>query len=133
MNKKAILFSIVFLSVIDGVWIFSNKENYGRLVKNVQGTDMNTRLAGALVAYPLMFLGLVFIVFPLVRKDTETQNKLVLALKYGALFGLVIYGVYNATNYAIFKNYDAVMAIIDTLWGTFAYFLTTYATLLLFW
>ena len=38
---------------------------------------------------------------------------------YGMLVGLVTYGVYNGTNYAILKNWTPKVAILDTLWGMF--------------
>lgn len=41
------------------------------------------------------------------------------AATYGALVGFVIYGVYNGTNYAILKDWDLSISIIDTLWGIF--------------
>ena len=33
------------------------------------------------------------------------------------LLGFFIYGVYETTNSAIFKNYDYNIALIDTIWG----------------
>ncbi len=39
------------------------------------------------------------------------------AITYGMLVGLVAYGVYNGTNYAILKNWTPKVAILDTLWG----------------
>jgi uncharacterized membrane protein len=36
---------------------------------------------------------------------------------YGALVGLVVYGVYNATNYAIMSDWPLHVALIDTTWG----------------
>ena len=41
------------------------------------------------------------------------------ALSYGMLVGLVVYGVYNSTNYSILKNWPVRIAIMDTLWGVF--------------
>jgi uncharacterized membrane protein len=34
-----------------------------------------------------------------------------------AILALGIYGVYNTTNLAIFKNYSTEIAIRDTIWG----------------
>jgi uncharacterized membrane protein len=126
------IFAIIFLSVIDGVWITFNKSRYNRLVSMVQGSQMKVNLVGALIAYPLMYVGLVFIVFKLIEQDRSKSSSLTLSLKYGALFGFIVYGIFNATNYAMFSNYNWLTGIIDTLWGTFAYFITTYVTLQLF-
>lgn len=131
MNIFAIIFAVLFLTIIDLIWIYNNKNLYGTLVNNIQRSNMNLRILGALIAYPLMYIGLIFVVFKLIEQDTN-KNKLFLALRYGALFGLIIYGVFNATNYAMFSNYNLMTGIIDTMWGTFAYFITTFVTLLLF-
>ena len=42
------------------------------------------------------------------------------------LLGLVIYGVYETTNYALFKNWSILTVIMDTLWGGLLFALTTY-------
>jgi uncharacterized membrane protein len=33
------------------------------------------------------------------------------------VLGVVLYGVFDFTNIALFKKYDLVIALIDTLWG----------------
>jgi uncharacterized membrane protein len=38
---------------------------------------------------------------------------------YGAAMGFVIYGVYDFTCLAIFKDWPVMMAFIDWAWGTF--------------
>lgn len=124
---KAISVSIIFLMILDFIWIFLNKDLYAKVIKNIQNTKMSINIMGALVAYLLMIIGFVrFIVPNIPHKDMDFKNKLINAFKYGALFGFVVYGIYNATNIAIFKNYSISIAFIDTLWGSFAYFATTY-------
>ena len=39
------------------------------------------------------------------------------AVVYGILVGLVIYGVFNATNYAINKDWSLKLTLLDTMWG----------------
>ena len=47
------------------------------------------------------------------------------------ILGLVIYGVYETTNYAILKNWKLTTVILDGLWGSILFGLTTYFTYLL--
>jgi uncharacterized membrane protein len=42
------------------------------------------------------------------------------------LFGLVVYGVYETTNYALFNKWSIYTVIMDTLWGGILFALTTY-------
>ena len=39
------------------------------------------------------------------------------AAAYGSLVGLVVYGVYNGTNYAILADWPIHVALADTAWG----------------
>ena len=39
------------------------------------------------------------------------------AVVYGMLCGLVIYGVFNSTNYAINKDWSLKLSLLDTMWG----------------
>lgn len=123
------VFAIILLFAIDLVWISMNSKTYNTLVSSIQGTNMRVNKVGALIAYPLMFVGLVFLVLRNADRDKSTNNSFVLALKHGALFGLVLYGVFNATNIAMFTNYKTSIALIDTMWGTFAYFVVTWAAI----
>ena len=123
-------FAIALLMTLDCVWIALNQKNYNGLVKLVQGSDLKLNLNGAVAAYLVMGFALYLIVFKNIERDKNTKDVVVLALKHGAALGFVIYGVYNATNLAIFRNYQASsMYLIDTLWGTFAFFFATWVTL----
>jgi uncharacterized membrane protein len=44
------------------------------------------------------------------------------------LFGLVIYGVYDSTNYAMLKKWNPYLAMMDTLWGGVLFATTTAVT-----
>ena len=85
------------------------------MVAKIQRTALEFKMVGAVVVYLLLAVGLyVFIVEP--KKS----------LWHAALFGLVIYGVYDFTSYAILKKYDLNVAIMDTLWGSALMTATTY-------
>lgn len=47
----------------------------------------------------------------------QLPNSIEEAIVYGALSGLVIYGVFNGTNYSTNKNWTLKIAILDTMWG----------------
>jgi uncharacterized membrane protein len=48
------------------------------------------------------------------------------------LLGLVIYGVYETTNWALFSKWSPMSVIIDTLWGGILFAATTYVTTRIF-
>lgn len=43
-----------------------------------------------------------------------------LAALNGAIFGFFAYLTYNFTNLSVIRGYDGTIAVVDTLWGTFA-------------
>jgi uncharacterized membrane protein len=95
---------------------------YKKQVQDIQGSKMKERMYLGGIAYILMVVGLNMFVLPNIRKGHE----LIDSLKYGATFGLVVYGIYDMTAGAVFKNWDLKLAIVDVLWGSFVFFIASY-------
>jgi uncharacterized membrane protein len=67
----------------------------------------------AFVVYILLGTGIALFVIP--RASTVS-----LAAAYGALFGLVVYGVYDFTNYSTLRQWPFVLTLADVAWGAVA-------------
>lgn len=117
------ILSIIILLFLDVLWLtfFMNKR-YQTQVMDIQGSTMNVNKIMAFLAYTLMVIGLVVFVLPNIREGHELED----SLMYGFLFGVIVYGVYDFTNHAIFKKWNTKIAIIDILWGGFVYFIASY-------
>ena len=113
--------AVLAMLVLDLCWINANKHMYASMVQKVQSKAMRVSGVPALLAYVLMILGLVWFVLPAAQKDSS-KSVVMKALKYGAMFGLITYGIFNATNAALFSDYSLRVALVDTLWGMFVYF-----------
>lgn len=105
---------VVLVLLVDLAWITSAKPMYANLARSVQGTTLEVNMTPAVVAYLLVTLSIVFLVIPMAKKS----NSLAEAGTSGALVGLCIYGIFNATNAAMFKGYLTSVALVDTFWGT---------------
>lgn len=115
MNVSAVVASVVTLLVIDLIWVNTFMlHQYRTLIKDIQQTPMETKYGYAIIAYLLMAVGLVVFVLP---KACCIQN----AILYGALFGIIIYGVYNCTIAAVLNKWKLRVVIIDMCWGAFVY------------
>lgn len=116
---KTYLLLLPVLFLIDYVWLgklmgpFYIRE-LGALARS-SGQAFAPVVWAAVLVYLLIPLGVVVFVLPLL----PPQGFLLPAIGYGALFGLVLYGVFDMTNYALLANYSLKMALVDIGWGCF--------------
>ncbi len=109
------LLSAIVLISIDFVYLSMIKSYFNNQVKLVQGSPLKINYFGAALCYIFLITGLnYFIIKP--RKSVTDAF----------LLGLVIYGVYETTNYALFSNWSILTVIMDTLWGGILFASTAY-------
>jgi uncharacterized membrane protein len=102
---------ILSFIVLDSLWLGVFARNfYSKELSKLSKTPFN--FYSATVVYFCLVLG--SFIFVLNNPFIQTPF---FALIFGSILGLVIYGVYDFTNYATLKNYSLKLAIVDTLWG----------------
>lgn len=125
VSIKSILISLASFLVLDMIWFQFSLDSWKEWIKNLTGNEMSLNLIAAIFAYLLMGLGLNYLSYVQVQPDHWWQD----SLKYGAIFGLVVYGIFDMTNLAILNNnYPIKLAIIDMIWGVFISALTLVIT-----
>lgn len=123
MNK--IIISSLIMLVLDFLWIgIYMGPQYKKMIPRIQGNIMKVKTPFAILAYVLMIIGFNVFVLPNISK----KNLLLDSLKYGFLFGIILFGVYDFTIAALLEKWDIKLAFIDVLWGGTLYFLTSYLT-----
>ena len=123
MNK--LIISSFLLLTLDMIWLKGYMGNeYRKMIRKIQGSDMQVNTVYAIMSYTLMIIGLNVFVIPNINKD----NLMMDSLKYGFLFGIVLYGVYDFTIGAVLQGWNFKLALIDVLWGGIVYFLASYLT-----
>ncbi len=128
MELKHKIASTLILLILDIIWIyFFMGPRYTTQIKQIQGSKMDVNKLSALMAYTLMVIGLQHFVLPKLKNDMSFTN----CLNVSFVFGIILYGVYDFTCGAVFKDWNWNVAIIDVLWGGFVYFLATYSLNLL--
>lgn len=110
MNKY-ILFVVVFLFILAVDFVFLSILMKGFYDSQLKPFSRTLRLWSGMAAWALIALGIVVLVMPNAKSYPS-------AAIYGAIFGLVLYGVYDFSNYAILKEYTIAMTIVDLAWGT---------------
>ena len=83
------------------------------MIERIQHMNVTIRWAGAVVSYLCMALLLVLFAIRANRPSTETF-----------LLGFLSYGIYDSVNYALFRGWDAGIAIQDSIWGGLLFVLT---------
>jgi uncharacterized membrane protein len=129
----------VFLMVLDVAWITLNLSTYSSAIQKVQKSPMNLRSLRseyAFIAYIIIIFSVLYVAIPFTTQnmkkgEDDIATKLLKSFMYGGAVGFSIYGIYNFTSLAIYKDMDSSIGIIDTLWGTTLYTLTTFVFLLL--
>lgn len=101
---------------IDSAYLYFIADAFGSMVKSIQHESMSIRYGSAFIVYALLAIGLVNIAISSGKTD----------VKKAALLGAVTYGVFDFTNHAVFRNYNIVIAVIDTIWGALLMGLSAY-------
>jgi len=118
--------SFIVLLAIDSIYLYSMKNHYSDLITKIQGKGITMRKVPTLFVYLLLYLGWYNFIF--INKSKMTQKELLLN---AFILGLVIYGVYELTNYAIIDDWTLKTVLIDTVWGGILLSLLTLVSLYL--
>jgi uncharacterized membrane protein len=117
MVNKYIKILILLLLIDIPVIALINNQMYSNMFKNINNDLMifnNNKLLAAIIAYLL----LAYAIYYFIIKNNLTKND-------AFLLGIIIYGIYNATNYFTINKYSIEVAIKDTIWGGLLFFLVT--------
>lgn len=116
-SVREVIISTIALLILDGCYIYLTQKLFADQIVNIQRVVMTLKPMGAVVCYALLVAGLNYFIIQRNRSIPEAF-----------FLGLVIYGVYDSTNYATLKKWQADIAIMDTLWGGSLLALTTAIT-----
>ena len=117
MHNTDLLISSLVMLGLDTTYISIIQESFLQQIEDIQNTKPNVNMMGVLLTYITMILGLNYFII---------QKKAPLFDAF--LFGIVLYGVFDGTNFALFSKWSTKLAIIDVLWGGFLMLVTTYLT-----
>jgi len=71
------------------------------------------RLLPAALVYILIPMGVILFVGPRIA----STRSLFAAAGWGAVFGFIVYGIYDLTNLAILEKWSVLITVVDILWG----------------
>jgi uncharacterized membrane protein len=111
--KTLILTGLVMLG-LDTIYLSAMRDMFEIQIAAVQRVALQFRPLGAVICYPLLIVGLYYFILRTRRPISDAF-----------FLGIIIYGVYESTTYALFKQWKLKTLIMDTLWGGILFALTT--------
>ena len=117
MNASKDIFIVgLIMLVIDTIYLkFIAADPFMRMVENIQNSKKNIDFIAAALVYLLMTGGEYYFII----KDKRTPMD-------AFLLGILIYGVFDLTNKAVFTKYKWNIAIQDMFWGGVLFYTTTF-------
>jgi uncharacterized membrane protein len=117
---KLLVSAIVFV-FIDSIYLNLISNYFSNQIKAVQGSSIKLNFLATLLCYIFLIFGINYFI---IKPNRSIQDAF--------LLGLVIYGVFETTNMALFSKWSWLTVIMDTLWGGILFTLTTYIVSLIY-
>ncbi|MAF89994.1 MAG: hypothetical protein CL674_01885 [Bdellovibrionaceae bacterium] len=123
---KNFIFCFLIFIGLDLIWfqVFMKSfatEQLGFHLQTSPDGSLQANVLAAVLAYLCMTVLFHFFMAPTI-KELSTQK----ALLSAAIFGLMIFGVFDLTNLALLKSYPIKFVVVDMLWGFFLFPSTYY-------
>jgi len=113
-DLKLLVTAIVFV-VIDSIYLTSVSNYFNYQIKLIQGSPIKMNFLATILCYIFLIFGINYFI---IKSNRSIQDAF--------LLGVVIYGVFETTNMALFSKWSWLTVIMDTLWGGILFALTTY-------
>jgi len=117
MSVSEVIISGILLLSIDSIYLSLIKDLFKNQIESVQKSPLKLDYYGAALSYLFLIIGINY--FVLCRNGNYMD---------AFVLGVVIYGVYEATSYALLKNWKPSTVVIDTIWGGILFALVAYLT-----
>ena len=114
MIKNIILLAIIFV-LVDAGFLYLMSNNFQTMIQKIQGSPLKMKLIPTIASYIILVSSIYY--FIVYKKGSYLD---------AFLLGFFIYGVYETTNMAIFKDWSPKVGLIDLTWGGFLFLITTY-------
>jgi len=115
-----IITTLLLFLILDTFYLQAVKSRFSTLIRKIQKSEMVVDIYSAIACYLVMTIGFYYFIVK--------ENKSVLD---AAILGFVIYAVFDFTNMAIFKDWDVITSMIDSIWGACLFAMTRYFLIIL--
>lgn len=114
MFKQLLLLGCIII-IVDAVFLYLISNNFKTMIGKIQSSPLSMKILPTIASYLILISSLYY--FIIYKKGSFLD---------AFLLGFFIYGVYDTTNMAIFKDWNIYVGLIDLTWGGFLFLITTY-------
>jgi len=114
MFKQLLLLGCIII-IIDAIFLYLINNNLQTMIEKIQSSPLSMKILPTIAGYLILISSLYY--FIIYKKGSFLD---------AFLLGFFIYGVYETTNMAIFKDWNIYVGLIDLTWGGFLFLITTY-------
>jgi len=114
MIKNYFIISLLFI-LVDSIYLSLASNYFNNQIMMIQGSKLILKPLSTFLCYIFLTFGISY--FILFKNFTPLQS---------FWLGFYVYGVYETTNHAIFKNWKWSTVVMDTIWGGILFSLVTY-------
>ncbi len=114
---SVIILDIIWFSLVGGIYDAAYEPMRAEF-----NTDLNPNLLiASVLVYFFVALAITFFVLPGLKTTTDYT----ISFFWGGFLGLIIFGIYDLTNYILFVDWPLRIAVMDMCWGFLVFGLTT--------
>ena len=114
---KDVVVAMLGFMLLDGLWLGLVMTSFYReqlaSIARISNGALAPNWSAAFVVYVLLGVGIAAFALPRAAQASS-------AAAAGALLGLVVYGVYDFTNYSTLRDWPITLALVDVAWGVAA-------------
>lgn len=113
---KAYFIALFVFLFVDAIWLKTMTASFYRpAIGHLMAEKPNMLAAGVFYLFYLLAV-CILVIYPHIKLPASSISTVFLM---GAVLGAAAYGTYDFTGLAVYKDFPAKIAIIDTLWGAF--------------
>jgi uncharacterized membrane protein len=113
-NYYIFIITTISIILIDSIYLSLISSTFSKMIYNIQKSPLKINILSAFFAYLSMSLGLYYFI---IKQQKNIYDS--------AILGFIIYSIYEFTNKSLIKKWNWNIVIIDSLWGSVLFSLTT--------
>lgn len=122
---KVYLATLPIFFAIDFLWLGIITSGFYKselgILARLEGNSLKPVIWAAGIVYLLIPLGILLFVVPRTSSSTPWLS----AFLWGFLYGVILYGIYDMTNYSLINKWPLRMSMVDIMWGGIICSITT--------